>query len=714
LEAKRRDTNSVPPGDQPRGALTTPRVIDRTRPILVALADSPATRDSLIMSLPPGFLDELRNRLTLSDVVGRKVLWDKRKSNAAKGDFWAPCPFHQEKTPSFHVDDRKGFYYCFGCQAKGDAITFVKDVENVSFIEAVEMLARDAGIPMPEQRYDPQATERKDRLTRLADVMEQAVQMFGLAFRSAAGQAAREYADRRGLTAATLKRFEIGFAPDARHHQTQIFREKGLLDEAIATGLLIKPDDGGAPYDRFRGRLMFPIRDPRGRCIAFGGRALDPNAQAKYLNSPETELFQKGRILYNHGPGREAAGKAADKASGKAAGLIVAEGYMDVVALVAAGFDQAVAPLGTAVTEEQLALMWRMADEPVIALDGDEAGLRAAERLVDLALPMLAPGKSLRFCILPEGRDPDDLIRDEGAGAMQRALDAARPMVEMLWLRETGVEPLDTPERRAALDQRLRAALSRIADTSVRNHYAAEIKARRNELFRVQRPERPPMGSRRPNNRPGQGTSRGFTPVRPTTPEARKSELARAGGNGQQGEARIREGGILLIACHNPRALGPVERALEEMTLRTPDFGAVRDAILAALAESADLSGSGLAEAVRARSGFDPFVLFGRLPQARAHPMARPDQSPERVVEVLVEAIARHQAALAFEAEMSEAARDLPMAEGEDWTWRIKQAGLQVHEAERLGFADSVDGGGETVSEIQRMLDNQVYKTKKR
>ena len=413
------------------------------------------------MSLPPGFLDELRNRLSLSDVVGRKVLWDKRKSNAAKGDFWAPCPFHQEKTPSFHVDDRKGFYYCFGCQAKGDAITFVKEVENVSFIEAVEILARDAGIPMPERRHDPEAAERKDWLTRLAEVMEQAVRLYGLALRSAAGQGARDYVARRGLTEAALKRFEIGYAPDARHHQTEFFKDKGVLDEAVAAGLLIRPDDGGAPYDRFRGRLMFPIRDPRGRCIAFGGRALEAGAKAKYLNSPETELFHKGRTLYNHGPAREAAGKPANKP----AGVIVAEGYMDVIALVSAGFDHAVAPLGTAVTEEQLALMWRMADEPVIALDGDQAGQRAAERLVDLALPKLEPGKSLRFCILPEGRDPDDLIRDEGPGAMQRALEAAKPLVEMLWRRETGAEVLDTPERRAAFDQRLKAALGRIAAT---------------------------------------------------------------------------------------------------------------------------------------------------------------------------------------------------------------------------------------------------------
>ena len=661
------------------------------------LADSRGARDSLSMSLPPGFLDELRNRIALSDVVGRKVMWDKRKSNAAKGDFWAPCPFHQEKTPSFHVDDRKGFYYCFGCQAKGDAITFVKENDNVSFIEAVEILAREAGIPMPERVHDPKAAERKDRLTRLAEVMEQAVQLFGLGFRSGAGQGARDYTRTRGLTDATLKRFEIGYAPDARHHQTQHFKEKGVLDEAIGAGLIIKPDDGGAPYDRFRGRLMFPIRDPRGRCIAFGGRALSADAQAKYLNSPETELFHKGRTLYNHGPAREAAGKAGT--------LIVAEGYMDVIALDAAGFGHAVAPLGTAVTEEQLGLMWRIADEPVIALDGDEAGLRAANRLVDIALPMLAPGKSLRFCLMPEGRDPDDLIRDEGPGAMQAAIDAARPLIDMLWQREAEAAPLDTPERRAALDQRLRAALGRIADQSVRNHYAAEIKQRRAELFRpAQAEERPAW---RPPERRGPGHASNRAPARPRA-ETRKSELARSGATGQQAEARIREAGILLIACHNPAALAPLEHQLEEMTLRSPDLAAIRDGLLSAIAASADV-----AETVRARTGSDPFEVLGRVPQARALPMARPDRPPERVVEVLDEAIARHQAALAFESELSEAARDLPGAEGEDWTWRIRQAGHQLYQAERSALKDTETETGETVSEIQRMLDNQVYRAKK-
>ncbi|HUF55918.1 MAG TPA: DNA primase, partial [Thermohalobaculum sp.] len=434
------------------------------------------------MALPPGFIDELRTRITLSDVVGRKVVWDRRKSNPAKGDWWAPCPFHQEKTPSFHVDDRKGFYYCFGCQAKGDAIGFVTEIENLPFMEAVERLAGEAGMEVP--RHDgvrgARAREARDTHARLHDVMEQAVRLFQLALRGGSGDAARDYLAGRGLADATLKRFEIGFAPDSRTHQTAHFQEKGVLEDAIAAGLAIRPDDGGAPFDRFRNRVMFPIRDARGRCIAFGARALSPEARAKYLNSPETPVFSKGRALYNHAPAREAAARAGT--------VVVAEGYMDVIALAQAGFAHAVAPLGTAVTAEQLQLLWRMADEPVIALDGDEAGARAANRLVDLALPLLAPGKSLRFCILPEGQDPDDLIRAGGAAVMGRALEGARPLIEQLWLRETAA-PLDTPERRAALDQRLRAALGSIADASVRNHYAAEIRTRRQALYR--RPDRP-------------------------------------------------------------------------------------------------------------------------------------------------------------------------------------------------------------------------------
>ena len=260
------------------------------------------------MSLPPNFLDELRGRLSLSQVVGRKVTWDMRKSNQGKGDWWAPCPFHHEKTASFHVDDRKGFYYCFGCQAKGDVLGFVKESENVSFMEAVEILAREAGMQMPAR--DPQAQKKLDRQTLLAQVMEQAVQFYRLQLKTAGGGAARAYLARRGLSEAVLDRWEIGFAPDGWQGLWDNLRGKGVAEDLIMDAGLARPSSKGRnPYDIFRNRVMFPIRDARGRAIAFGGRAMDPDDNAKYLNSPETPLFDKGRNLFNLGPARAAAGR---------------------------------------------------------------------------------------------------------------------------------------------------------------------------------------------------------------------------------------------------------------------------------------------------------------------------------------------------------------------------------------------------------------------
>jgi len=309
--------------------------------------------------LPPGFLDELRSRTSLTQVVGRKVMWDNRKSNQGKGDMWAPCPFHQEKTASFHVDDRKGFYYCFGCHAKGDAISFVRETENVDFMEAIEILAREAGMTMPAR--DPQAAQKADKRGELAEIMERAVKFFRLSLNQQAAGAAREYLVRRGLDQAAQERFELGYAPEGNALFAHLTAQGVEPQKIIDAGLAARPDDGRAPYDRFRGRIIFPIRDPRGRCISLGGRAMDPNARAKYLNGPETELFDKGRSLYWHGPAREAAGKGQT--------LIVAEGYMDVIALVQAGFAATVAPLGTAVTEEFRVNDQRIwiQNEPVIA-----------------------------------------------------------------------------------------------------------------------------------------------------------------------------------------------------------------------------------------------------------------------------------------------------------------------------------------------------------
>ncbi|MDJ0821409.1 MAG: DNA primase [Paracoccaceae bacterium] len=597
------------------------------------------------MSLPPGFLDELRTRTSLSQVVGRKVMWDMRKSNQGKGDMWAPCPFHQEKTASFHVDDRKGFYHCFGCQASGDAISFVRESENVGFMEAVEILAQEAGMQIPQR--DPRAQEKADRRTQLTEVMEQAVQFYRLQLKTAAAGEARSYLERRGLAQATQDRFEMGFAPAGWQTLCDHLRGKGVAEELILGAGLAKPSNkGGKPYDVFRNRILFPIRDGRGRAIAFGGRAMDPSDNAKYLNSPETDLFDKGRNLYNLAPAREAAGKGQP--------LIVAEGYMDVIALVEAGFGAAVAPLGTAVTEPQLQLMWRIADEPIIALDGDGAGLRAAFRVIDLALPLLEAGKSLRFALMPEGKDPDDLIRAEGPAALQAALDAALPMVQLLWRRETEGRSFDSPERKAALDKALRERIMTIKDPSVRNHYGQAIKDLRWELFRPTPKARARGGAWR------QDTAQ---PLAST-----KSSPLAQGGDAVQAE--MRELVILAALLSAPEIIGGFDRQLEEMPCANPHHARLRDVLLRCEDATAEETRQ-QAEAAIGAETLETLLSAGHL---RVVPCLRKDADAALVRMSVAEELAKLDAERGLAMEIAEAEQDLADVPSESLTWRVAQA----------------------------------------
>jgi DNA primase len=614
------------------------------------------------MSLPPGFLDELRNRLSLAQVVGRKVMWDQRKSNAGKGDFWAPCPFHQEKSASFHVDDRKGYYYCFGCHAKGDAISFVRETENVSFPEAIEILAREAGMPIPER--DPRAQEKADRRSELIAVMEQAVQWYRLQLKTTAAAEARDYLARRGLSPAAQERWEIGFAPPGWEGLREALGAKGISNDLMLEAGLLKPSDKGkAPYDTFRNRIMFPIRDARGKAIAFGGRAMDPSDNAKYLNSPETLLFDKGRSLFNHGPAREAAGKGHP--------LIVAEGYMDVIALSEAGFPAVVAPLGTAITEDQLRLLWRVAPEPIIALDGDTAGLRAAMRAIDVALPLLEAGQSLRFALMPEGQDPDDLIRAQGAGAMRKVIDAAIPMVALLWRRETEDKVFDSPERRAALDKALREKLKLIKDPSIRTHYGEAIKEMRAELF----------GARRPRSA---GPSRGPWQKGPQVLSTTKSSvLVSAEGI----EDHLREAVILAAILSTPSVLADFEGEIERMDSAEPTHRQLRDAILQ---HAHDATGD-LREAISADIGGDVLEkLFGQRLVAIS-PAVRRAGDAEVARMCLAEELAKLNARRSLSREIAEATEDLAGDADEGVTWRLKQAALANELAGRGNNEDKVE-----------------------
>lgn len=603
------------------------------------------------MSLPPGFLEDLRTRVSLSSVVGRKVTWDPRKSNQGKGDMWAPCPFHQEKSASFHVDDRKGFYYCFGCHAKGDAVTFIKEIENLSFMEAVEVLAREAGMPMPAR--DPRAAQVADRRSQLNAVMEEAVKWFRLQLRTSAAADARAYLAKRGLSPEAQDRWEIGFAPDGWHGLQLALKQKGIADELlVATGLCAKSDKGGEPYDRFRNRIIFPIRDGRGRAISLGGRAMDPNDNAKYLNGPETELFDKGRNLFNQAPSREAAGKGQP--------LVVAEGYMDVIALSEAGFKAAVAPLGTAVTEDQLRLMWRISDEPIIALDGDTAGIRAALRVIDLALPLLEAGKGLRFAVLPGGMDPDDLIKAQGAPAMKAVLDAAQPMVKLLWQREVEGKVFDSPERKAALDKSLRAHLKRIVDPSIRSHYGEDIKQMRWELF-GQRPRSTKPFTPRPPGQKGR-----FAPAIEMPPMSSTKESLLATGNSRMEEV-LREAVVLATLILHPVLIHRFETALERMDLIGQGHHDLRSLLLTH-ADTADVE-----HQIRQSAPAALDLLFS-WPHVQIAPPVRNRADSDLAEFCVAETLANLEAARGAKREIEDAVEDIAGLVDEGLTWRLSQA----------------------------------------
>lgn len=412
------------------------------------------------MSLSPQFLDELRSRITLSAVIGRT----ERVTKAGR-EFKACCPFHHEKTPSFTINDEKGFYHCFGCGAHGDVIRWMTDQRGLSFMDAVKQLAEEAGMEVPAP--DPRQAQRAEKQKSLHDVMGAAQAFFVDQLASPEGGQARSYLASRGFSQAVCREFGFGYAPEGRQ---ALKGALGQFPEAmlIEGGLRIVVEDK-EPYDRFRGRLILPIHDPRGRVIAFGGRILATHKTdaPKYLNSPDTPLFDKGRTLYNH--------HRASPASRQSGRIIVVEGYMDVIALAAAGFHDAVAPLGTALTETQIEMIWRMVPMPVLCFDGDSAGQRAAMRAVTRALPLLRPGHSLRIVRMPQGQDPDDLIKARGPAAMEEVLAGAQSLLDTLWQFEMDAAPAGSPEEKAGLKARLMAHVDTIADNDIKALYRREL-----------------------------------------------------------------------------------------------------------------------------------------------------------------------------------------------------------------------------------------------
>ncbi|WP_158813525.1 DNA primase [Methylocapsa sp. S129] len=523
------------------------------------------------MKFPPAFLDEIRARLPVSEVVGQRVKLKKQ------GREWAGLsPFNAEKTPSFFVNDQKGFYHDFSSSKHGDAFDFLMETEGLSFPEAVERLAGMAGLPMPVHSQESQEQEKKR--SSLHEVMVLAAQFFERTLQEKAGAKARGYLADRRLDANVQREFSLGYAPPDRFTLRDALAAKGVsAEDMIACGLLVHGEDIAVPYDRFRDRVMFPIHDRSGRVIAFGGRAMDSSVKPKYLNSPETGLFHKSSVLFNHHRARKAAHDTGE--------AIVVEGYVDVIAMSQVGYPNTVAPLGTALTSEQCELLWRMAAEPILCFDGDKAGQKAAFRAIDMALPLIGPGKTLRFARLPEGQDPDDLARSEGEAAIAQVIAAAKPLAEMLFLRETEGQRFDTPERRAALERRLRELTRTIADETLRRHYQEDMEARLSTFLGSGKPAAAP---RKWEPRGGGGRSGwrpNFANQGPRLGLAGQPLPKRQGLMGRPKDAP-RDIVILAIVINHPDLM---ERHIEEIAaldLSNRTLAAFRDQFLALALES--------------------------------------------------------------------------------------------------------------------------------
>jgi len=559
------------------------------------------------MSLSPAFLDELRARTLLSAVISPSV-----KLIRAGREWKACCPFHNEKTPSFTINDEKGFYHCFGCGAHGDAIRFLTDARGLPFMDAVKELASKAGLDVPAP--DPQARERAERTSTLTDVMAACQKWFAEQLGGIEGAEAREYLAKRGIGPATVARFGIGLAPEGRNKLKAALSSLGE-DKLVETGMLIKPDEGET-YDRFRGRLMIPIRDARGRVIAFGGRILGAG-EPKYLNSPDTPLFDKGRTLYNL--------DLASPAARSARRLIVVEGYMDVIALARARIAEAVAPNGTAVTEAQLERMWRLDPNPILCFDGDSAGQKAAVRAATRALPHLGAERTLRFVELPAGQDPDDVVSNGGRDAIEALLSAPEPLVDRLWRHELQAHPLTTPEARAGLRQRLIEHSQAIADQALARLYREDWLRRFDDLVRPQRE------FARPVRREWKKQGGRFVP-----PEKRPGDVMRrisAGGIGVE-HARA----LVIGFAYYPEALEQHCEQLASLPIGEAPLARIRDRLVDAAVSGEMLDRETLATILR-DSGTAADLEKARRTGTMAFSFTRSDTAPERAVRDLGTAI---------------------------------------------------------------------------
>ena len=642
------------------------------------------------MRFAPSFLEELKARLPVSEVVRRKV-----KLTKAGREWRGLSPFTSEKTPSFFVNDQKMAWFDFSSGRNGNIFDFLIATEGLSFPEAVERLAADAGLPLPKNT--PQTEEQEKHRAGLHEVLELAARFFEAELTRERGARARAYLVQRGLSPEIQKRFRLGYAPGDKFALRDALAAKGASAETLAeAGLLVTGEDIAVPYDRFRDRVMFPICDRSGRVVAFGGRALEKDVQAKYLNSPETPLFHKGGMLYNHHNARKAAHEKST--------VIAVEGYVDVIAMTVAGFAETVAPLGTALTEAQCALLWKMAEEPVLCFDGDRAGRKAAYRAIDIALPLIGPGRTLRFALLPDGQDPDDLARSGGKGAIEEVIGQARPLVDLIWHRETE-GALTTPESRAALERRLAELCGLIQDETLRRYYAAEFRERLTGLFgqvfarsssRDGQPRGRAVFSQR-SPRQGFGFQRGGVGASGANYIAAPPQIGFDLANSplmQTGSARPsgREAIILLILLNHPMLMDSYGEALAELELNSADTRALKEKLLDLWAHGA-VQDHGAVQAEIERCGLGQ--ARRRLESLKAHAslwIVAPEANDSDAEAALRQAVALHHKMSALNRELKSA--EIALAEDGNETNLARLKDIQEQLSALAGIEASLDNFG--------------------
>jgi len=621
------------------------------------------------MRFTPSLLEEIKARLPVSEVVRKRV--QLKKSGR---EFSGLSPFTTEKSPSFFVNDQKMAWFDFSSGQNGNIFDFVMRTEGLSFPEAVERLAAEAGVSLPKST--PENIEREKKRATLQEVLELSAKFFEEQLQARSGAKARGYLAGRGLGASVQTQFRIGYAPDERFALRDYLAGKGATAETmIEAGMLIHGEDIAVPYDRFRDRVMFPICDRSGKVIAFGGRALEKDVPAKYLNSPETPLYHKGSVLYNHHNAR----KAAHDANGS---VIVVEGYVDAISMTAAGFANVVAPCGTAMTPDQCELLWRMAEEPILCFDGDRAGRKAAHRAIDTALPLVGPGKSLRFAFLPDGQDPDDLARNGGSEAVLGVLNAAKPLADVLWARESEAGPLDTPERRAALERRLSTIVRTIGDETLRRYYLDDMRSRLDGMRGKRDFVRGPAQARRPGQpwTPGRGgrfqppgAAQGyrFSPPLVSPSFAKSSTVAKGGGISR------REAHILLLFTSHPGLLGRHVEDLASLEFTSREACRLRDALTTLAAERYDSD-------LDLRAALDDMGMTADRQKVEAMVavaalwVVKPEAAEEDAEAALKQALALHRRAIALHRELKSAEIALAEDANEQNLARLREIQMEL------------------------------------